>query len=72
MSRRRLTTALVAITALSITFAAVAVAASLSRSQELRQAIDTGKARNVILLIGDGMGTSEITSARNYAVGAAG
>ena len=72
MSRRRLTTALVAITALSITFAAVAVAASLSKSHELRQAIDTSKARNVILLIGDGMGTSEITSARNYAVGAGG
>ena len=31
-----------------------------------------GQARNVILLIGDGMGDSEITIARNYAVGAAG
>ena len=31
-----------------------------------------GKARNVILLIGDGMGDSEITIARNYQVGAAG
>ncbi|HUK33064.1 MAG TPA: alkaline phosphatase, partial [Vicinamibacterales bacterium] len=29
-------------------------------------------ARNVILFIGDGMGDSEITAARNYAVGAAG
>ncbi|MEU9794620.1 alkaline phosphatase [Streptomyces sparsogenes] len=29
-------------------------------------------ARNVILLIGDGMGDSEITAARNYAVGAEG
>ena len=28
--------------------------------------------RNVILMIGDGMGDSEITLARNYAVGAAG
>jgi alkaline phosphatase len=35
-------------------------------------AIDAGPARNVILLIGDGMGDSEITSARNYQVGAAG
>ncbi|MEU4211709.1 alkaline phosphatase [Streptomyces sp. NPDC026206] len=31
-----------------------------------------GTARNVILLIGDGMGDSEITLARNYTVGAAG
>src|SRR3954454_10563231 len=31
-----------------------------------------GHARNVILLIGDGMGDSEITAARNYAEGAAG
>ncbi|MEV5375526.1 alkaline phosphatase [Streptomyces nondiastaticus] len=30
------------------------------------------KAKNVILLIGDGMGDSEITLARNYTVGAAG
>lgn len=38
---------------------------------EVRQAFDQ-KARNVILFIGDGMGDSEITSARNYAEGAAG
>ena len=31
-----------------------------------------GRAQNVILLIGDGMGDSEITSARNYTYGAAG
>ncbi len=31
-----------------------------------------GRARSVILLIGDGMGDSEITMARNYQVGAAG
>ncbi|MGD9958806.1 alkaline phosphatase [Nocardioides sp.] len=37
-----------------------------------RHAIVGGKARNVILLIGDGMGDSEITIARNYSVGAAG
>ncbi len=37
-----------------------------------RQSIIGGKARNVILLIGDGMGDSEITIARNYQVGAAG
>lgn len=32
----------------------------------------TGQARNVILFIGDGMGDSEITIARNYHLGAAG
>src|SRR5262249_8249310 len=32
----------------------------------------SGPARNIILFIGDGMGDSEITIARNYAVGAAG
>lgn len=35
-----------------------------------RDQIRKGPARNVILLIGDGMGDSEITVARNYAVGA--
>ncbi len=38
----------------------------------VRQAIKGGKAKNVILLIGDGMGDSEITVARNYQYGAAG
>ena len=42
------------------------------RSAEVSAAIDGRQARSVILLIGDGMGDSEITSARNYAVGAAG
>ncbi len=35
-----------------------------------RNQIKNGPAKNVILLIGDGMGDSEITVARNYAVGA--
>jgi alkaline phosphatase len=42
------------------------------RSATVRQAIDDGSARNVILFLGDGMGDSEITAARNYAAGAAG
>jgi alkaline phosphatase/streptomycin-6-phosphatase len=42
------------------------------RSDAVRQAIDGGPARNILLFIGDGMGDSEITVARNYAVGAAG
>src|SRR4051794_36140574 len=41
-------------------------------SSTVAKAIDKGRAHNVILLIGDGMGDSEITSARNYAYGAAG
>ncbi len=42
------------------------------RTKQVRQSVVGGKARNVILLIGDGMGDSEITIARNYAKGAAG
>ncbi|MFJ6651624.1 alkaline phosphatase [Microbacterium sp. NPDC091313] len=38
----------------------------------IRDALLDGPAKNVILLIGDGMGDSEITVARNYAEGAAG
>ena len=38
----------------------------------IRESIVDGPAKNVILLIGDGMGDSEITVARNYAEGAAG
>ena len=45
---------------------------SSDRTAAERPALDSGRARNVILLIGDGMGDSEITSARNYAHGAAG
>jgi alkaline phosphatase len=41
-------------------------------TQAARHAIVGGKARNVIVLIGDGMGDSEITIARNYQVGANG
>ena len=37
-----------------------------------RDLSNDGEVRNVILLIGDGMGDSEITIARNYAVGAGG
>ncbi|MGN0094537.1 MAG: alkaline phosphatase [Corynebacterium sp.] len=38
----------------------------------VRDAVAATGAKNVILLIGDGMGDSEITAARNYAEGAAG
>src|SRR6516165_2325911 len=42
------------------------------RTEAVRQAIAGGTARNIMLFIGDGMGDSEITLARNYAVGAGG
>jgi alkaline phosphatase len=42
------------------------------QSQVIRNAINSSNARNVILIIGDGMGASETTIARNYEVGAGG
>ena len=42
------------------------------QTQLLRDSIKKRTAKNVILLIGDGMGDSEITAARNFARGAAG
>jgi len=42
------------------------------RTAALRDAIVDGPAKNVILLIGDGMGDSEITVARDYQYGAGG
>ncbi|HEY2062169.1 MAG TPA: alkaline phosphatase [Amycolatopsis sp.] len=52
--------------------AGVRAASAGDRTQEVRNAIQGGSARNVVLFIGDGMGQSEITSARNYSRGAAG
>ena len=46
--------------------------ALIDNSAAAAAAIDGGQARSVILLIGDGMGDSEITIARNYQVGASG
>lgn len=66
-------------TALLSSAAAVAVVSSADshrlsgdNTKSVREAIVGGGAKNVILLIGDGMGDSEITIARNYAYGAAG
>ncbi|MGV9991047.1 alkaline phosphatase [Streptomyces sp. NPDC003374] len=72
-SRSRLATA----TALLAATAAVAVtvsagAGATDTAHQARNAVQGGKARNVILLIGDGMGDSEITLARDYTVGAGG
>ena len=43
-----------------------------AETAKLQQQIQGGRARNIILFIGDGMGDSEITAARNYQAGAAG
>lgn len=42
------------------------------KTSDVRAALDGGSAKNVILLIGDGMGDSEITIARDYQYGAGG
>ncbi|MBI3216327.1 MAG: alkaline phosphatase [Mycobacterium sp.] len=42
------------------------------QTHAIRDAVGDAKARNIILLIGDGMGDSEITIARNYEKGAGG
>ena len=42
------------------------------QSKVIAGSIKSGKAKNVILIIGDGMGDSEITVARNYLEGAGG
>ena len=52
--------------------AAVGGPTSKDRTAEVKAAIHGGKARNVIMFLGDGMGDSEITVARNYHAGAAG
>ena len=52
--------------------AAIASRVHDDRTNQVRRAIEGGTAKNVIMFLGDGMGDSEITVARNYAVGAAG
>lgn len=42
------------------------------RTASVKHELKGGKAKNIILFIGDGMGESEITVARDYALGAAG
>lgn len=42
------------------------------QTEMLKASLSNGRAKNVILLIGDGMGDSEITAARNLAMGAGG
>ncbi|MEU9497520.1 alkaline phosphatase [Streptomyces sp. NPDC048196] len=65
-----LATALAAATAAAVVVTTTAGASG--PEEQARNAIKSGKAKNVILLIGDGMGDSEITLARDYTVGANG
>jgi alkaline phosphatase len=71
----RVRTAVIAAAAASVVAlpaAALAAGWHTDNTPAAKSAVHGGKARNVILLIGDGMGDSEITIARNYSVGAAG
>ncbi|MFF3610129.1 alkaline phosphatase [Streptomyces sp. NPDC002463] len=71
-TRRQLAvaTALVAATAAAVTV--TSSAGAFDSAQAAKAAVKGGRAKNVILLIGDGMGDSEITLARDYTVGADG
>jgi alkaline phosphatase len=77
-TRRRRTTKLVAAAglvaaAMSLTAGtAVASRHGNDRGDDISREFQRGRVKNVILFLGDGMGDSEITVARNYAKGAAG
>ncbi|MFH8408900.1 alkaline phosphatase [Streptomyces sp. NPDC018019] len=70
LSRRSVITG--AAVALATAAAVPAGAAAFGSEHQVERAVRGGAAKNVILLIGDGMGDSEITLARDYTVGAAG
>jgi alkaline phosphatase len=52
--------------------ASFAVGGQPDRTRQVQSALHGGKAKNVIFFLGDGMGDSEVTSARYYQYGAAG
>lgn len=75
MPRPRLSRRQIAWGAATVLAAGIAVPAGASAfgaDDQAKSAIKSGSAKNVILLIGDGMGDSEITLARDYTVGAGG
>ncbi|GAB1339620.1 alkaline phosphatase [Streptomyces sp. E-15] len=71
-SRRHLTVATALLASTTAVVAFTSGAGATDTKQRAEQAIQGGRAKNVILLIGDGMGDSEITLARDYTVGANG
>ncbi|MET8947707.1 alkaline phosphatase [Streptomyces sp. NPDC004542] len=72
LTRRHLTVATALVAATTAAVAVTSAAGAFDTAQQAKGAIKNGKAKNVILLIGDGMGDSEITLARDYTVGANG
>lgn len=72
LSRRRLIAAASVAAATAVAVTVTASAGASDTKDQAQRAIKGGKAKNVILLIGDGMGDSEITLARDYTVGANG
>ena len=70
MHKCNLTRIGVAVAGLLLTGTTLGFAAD--RTADVKKAVIAGKAQNVILFLGDGMGDSEITIARNYHLGAAG
>ncbi|KUN79786.1 alkaline phosphatase [Streptomyces bungoensis] len=70
--RRHLTVATALVAATTAAVAVTTTAGAFDGEKQAKSAIQGGKAKNVILLIGDGMGDSEITLARDYTVGARG
>ncbi|MEU8540314.1 alkaline phosphatase [Streptomyces sp. NPDC048717] len=71
-TRRRIVAAATLVAATAAAVAVTSTAGAFDTVQRTKATIQGGKAKNVILLIGDGMGDSEITLARDYTVGAAG
>jgi alkaline phosphatase len=69
---RQLPAASLIVCAFLVTLNMLLAGQSGDRISDIRRALEDGTARNVLLFIGDGMGDSEITIARNYQVGAAG
>jgi alkaline phosphatase len=72
ISRKALVGLLGATTALAASGIAIGAAGDDDYSAALAGKINPAKPKNVILLVGDGMGDSEVTLARYYAKGAAG
>ncbi|MFE7425225.1 alkaline phosphatase [Streptomyces sp. NPDC014646] len=72
LSRSRLVAASAVVAATAAVVAVTTTAGAFGPNEQAQRAVKGGTAKNVILLIGDGMGDSEITLARDYTVGAAG
>ena len=66
LPRIRVVAAAVLGTAAAVAVTSVALGGTENRTNAIRRALDGGKPKNVIMFLGDGMGDSEITIARNY------